>query len=130
MAVTVHLPKVGMTMEEGTLVRWLVPDGALVERGTTLFEMETEKVEIEVQSDGDGTLRQLVSEGMRLQPGGIVGCVLATDERDVPADVGAAVAAQWSAAAGSDADPPAGAGAAATGAPAPPPPPPPAAAAP
>ena len=128
MAVTVHLPKVGMTMEEGTLVRWLVPDGALVERGTTLFEMETEKVEIEVQSDGDGTLRQLVSEGMRLQPGGIVGCVLASDERDVPADVGAAVAAQWSAAAGSDAKPPAAAGAAATGAPAPPPPPPPAAA--
>ena len=101
MARTVHLPKVGMTMEEGTLARWRMPDGAAVTRGAPLFELETEKVELEIEADGDGTLRCLVGEGTRLQPGAIVGCLLAADESEVPADVLATVAAQWSAAAGS-----------------------------
>src|SRR5690606_18692620 len=69
MPVAVHLPKVGMTMEEGILVRWLLPEGATVNRGDPLFEMETEKVEIEVEADGEGTLRQLVAEGTTLKPG-------------------------------------------------------------
>jgi len=80
MSEPVYLPKVGMTMEEGTLCRWLVADGAQVSRGQPIFEMETEKVEMEVEADGDGLLKQLVAEGAQLKPGDVVGCLLAPGE--------------------------------------------------
>jgi pyruvate dehydrogenase E2 component (dihydrolipoyllysine-residue acetyltransferase) len=93
LAQTVYLPKVGMTMEEGTLCRWLVPDGAAVSNGQPIFEMETEKVQMEVEADGDGALKQLVEEGTKLKPGDVVGCLLAAGE-GVPAELLATVAAQ------------------------------------
>ena len=58
----IHLPKVGMTMEEGTLAKWRVPDGA-VKRGDVIFDMETEKVEMEIEAEADGALKQAVAEG-------------------------------------------------------------------
>ncbi len=93
MAQPVHLPKVGMTMEEGTLCRWLVADGVPVSAGQPLFEMETEKVKMEVESDGPGVLRQLVEEGTKLKPGDVVGCLLAPGE-EAPRDILDLVAAQ------------------------------------
>ena len=87
MAITVHLPKLGMTMEEGDLLRWLVPDGARVERGLPIFEMETEKVEEEVEAEDAGVLKQLVAEGTTLEPGAIVGCLLGDGESEVPQEI-------------------------------------------
>jgi pyruvate dehydrogenase E2 component (dihydrolipoamide acetyltransferase) len=86
-ASAVHLPKVGMTMEEGELIRWLVPDGETVVEGQPIFEMETEKVEMEVECDGAGVLRQLVAPGAKLEPGAIVGCLLAPGETEVPREI-------------------------------------------
>lgn len=83
MATAIYLPKVGMTMEEATLTKWLEPDGAEVKRGQLIFEMETEKVQMQVEAEGDGRLHQLVSEGAELQPGNVVGCLLAAGE-EVP----------------------------------------------
>ena len=87
MASTLHLPKLGMTMDSGELVRWLVEDGASVEPGQAIFEMETEKVETEVEAEEPGVLKQLVPEGTVLEPGAIVGCLLAGDESEVPAEI-------------------------------------------
>ena len=94
MAVAVHIPKVGMTMEEGELVRWLVPDGTAVARGQPIFEMETEKVELEVEADDEGVLKHLVDEGTTLPPGAIVACLLGPGESDVPQEIRDQVAAQ------------------------------------
>ena len=87
MASTLHLPKLGMTMDSGELVRWLVEDGASVEPGQAIFEMETEKVETEVEAEEPGVLKQLVPEGTVLAPGAIVGCLLGGDESEVPAEI-------------------------------------------
>jgi pyruvate/2-oxoglutarate dehydrogenase complex dihydrolipoamide acyltransferase (E2) component len=84
-----------MTMEEGSLQRWLVADGAPVSRGQPLFEMETEKVEMEVEADSEGLLKQLVAEGTVLKPGDVVGCLLAAGE-EVPKVLLERVAAQAS----------------------------------
>ena len=83
-----------MTMEEGELVRWLVPDGAAVARGQPIFEMETEKVELEVEADDEGVLKHLVDEGTTLPPGAIVACLLGPGESDVPQQIRDQVAAQ------------------------------------
>jgi len=87
MAKAIFLPKIGMTMEEGTLSRWLLADGAPVARGQPLFELETAKAIVEVEADGAGTLRRLAAEGATLAPGAVVGCLLAEGETEVPADI-------------------------------------------
>ncbi|HWO73971.1 MAG TPA: dihydrolipoamide acetyltransferase family protein [Dehalococcoidia bacterium] len=93
MATPVYLPKVGMTMEEGTVNRWLVADGEAVKAGQVLYEMETEKVQMEVEADAEGILKQLVPEGSVLKPGDVVACLLAPGE-EVPRDLLDRVAAQ------------------------------------
>jgi pyruvate/2-oxoglutarate dehydrogenase complex dihydrolipoamide acyltransferase (E2) component len=95
-AEAVYLPKVGMTMEEGILNRWLVPEGATVERGQPIFEMETEKVLSDVEADGAGVLKQLVEERTNLKPGAVVGCLLGEGEAEVPRELLDQVASQWS----------------------------------
>src|SRR5947207_10543127 len=76
----IYLPKLGMTMEEGTLTRWLAADGDRVSRGQAIFEMETEKVETEVEADAEGILRRIAAEGTTLKPGAVVGVLLAEGE--------------------------------------------------
>ena len=109
MATAIYLPKVGMTMEEATLTKWLEPDGAEVKRGQLIFEMETEKVQMEVEADADGILKHLVAEGAELEPGNVVGCLLASGEElpqslldQVAAQSGDAVATSQTAAASAE----------------------------
>ena len=65
MPVSVHLPKIGMTMEDAVLTRWLVPDGATVTAGSSIFEMDIEKVLQDVETESVGTLNHLVAAGLR-----------------------------------------------------------------
>lgn len=61
---TIILPKLGQMTEESTIVRWLKREGELVSKGEILFEMETDKSIMEVESFFDGTLLKiLVPEG-------------------------------------------------------------------
>ncbi len=64
MAIEVVLPKLGLTQEEGTIVRWLKPEGDRVVKGEPLFEVMTDKATLEVEAPASGVLlRILVPEG-------------------------------------------------------------------
>lgn len=64
MAVDLIMPKLGLTMEEGTVVRWLVAEGDRVEKGQPVLEVETDKVVVEVEATASGVMGPLlVSEG-------------------------------------------------------------------
>jgi pyruvate dehydrogenase E2 component (dihydrolipoamide acetyltransferase) len=91
MPTIVVLPKMGMTMTEGTLAQWLVPDGAPVEKGQPVFRMLTEKINTEVEAEASGVLRHLVPEDTTVPAGAVVGCILAQGE-DLPAEVAAMAA--------------------------------------
>ena len=52
----VTMPRLSDTMEEGTIASWLKKPGEWVEKGETLFTVETDKVEMEVESMGKGYL--------------------------------------------------------------------------
>lgn len=67
MATPVILPKFSMTMEEGTILRWLKREGEPVTQGEPLAEVMTEKVDMEVEAPASGFLR-----GIRAQPGDVV----------------------------------------------------------
>ena len=60
MAHNVIMPKTGMAMEEGTLVRWLKQVGEKVAKGEAIAVIETDKVTMELESDYDGTLLAIV----------------------------------------------------------------------
>ena len=81
MATTVILPKLGQTMEEGTIVEWLVAEGDPVARGDILFQVESDKAVLEVESRGKGVLRKiLVEPGVKIPVLTPVGIVAAADE--------------------------------------------------
>ena len=60
MATEVTLPRLGQGMESGTIVRWLKAEGEKVEKGEPLYELDTEKVTQEVESDASGVLLRIV----------------------------------------------------------------------
>jgi len=69
MAVEVLLPKIGFSMNEGTLAEWLVPDGGQAVEGEPLYALESEKSTQEVESPATGTLRIVASTGETYEVG-------------------------------------------------------------
>lgn len=56
------MPKMSMTMEEGTMVSWLKTVGETVRAGEPICEVATDKVDMEVESPFDGVLARVVAE--------------------------------------------------------------------
>ena len=50
MAYKVIMPKLGMAMETGKIIKWLKEEGERVEAGEPLLEIETDKVNMEVEA--------------------------------------------------------------------------------
>ncbi len=85
MAQTVIFPKLGQTMEEGAIVKWLKKEGDPVKKGDILFEIETDKANLEVESFFEGVLLKIyVREGITVPVNTVVGYVGAAGEK-VPA---------------------------------------------
>ena len=61
-AIAIVMPRLGMTMEEGTVVEWPIPIGGRVEKGETVLIIETEKAESEIEATLSGTLRHVYAE--------------------------------------------------------------------
>ncbi len=60
MAVEVVMPKFGLTMTEGTIMKWFISEGDTIKAGEAVFEVETEKVLYEVEAAADGTIAKLL----------------------------------------------------------------------
>ena len=77
MADDIIIPKMGMYEDDVLLLEWLVQEGAHVDAGDGLFRMETNKAEVEIETDFEGWVHQLVGPDSSLPIGTRVG-VLAT----------------------------------------------------
>ncbi len=81
MAEAVIMPKAGMSMEEGTVVRWLKKEGEPVQKGETLLEIETDKAVMELEAEKEGYLiAVLVHEGETVPVTSIIGYIGGKDE--------------------------------------------------
>ena len=81
MPVEVILPKVDMDMAKGRIVAWHVAEGEAVAKGDPLFDIETEKAAMEVESPGAGTLRHVTApEGTEVPIGAAVAWIYAEGE--------------------------------------------------
>src|SRR5690349_22565244 len=73
MATDVTMPRLSDSMEEGTVLKWLVEVGGEVKRGEALVEIETDKANMTYEADTDGTLIEVVAqEGDTLAVGEVI----------------------------------------------------------
>ncbi|MEA2361252.1 MAG: hypothetical protein QOD71_397 [Thermoleophilaceae bacterium] len=62
MATDVTMPRLSDSMEEGTVLKWLIEEGGEVKRGEPLVEVETDKANMTYEADTDGTLIEIVAQ--------------------------------------------------------------------
>lgn len=62
MATEVKLPRLGQGMDEGKVLQWLKAEGESIDKGEELYEVETEKVNVEVESPAGGTILKVLVE--------------------------------------------------------------------
>lgn len=62
MAFEVKMPQLGLTMEEGTVTRWVKQEGDAVKVGDVILEITTDKLTSEVESEYDGVLLKIVAQ--------------------------------------------------------------------
>lgn len=95
MAKNVLMPQMGYDMDAGTLLRWLKQPGDTVERGEAIAEIETDKVNIEIEAFDSGILaRTLITEGQTVPVGEVIAIIGEPGEEiaEAPAANGAAAA--------------------------------------
>lgn len=88
MATQVKLPRLGQGMDEGKVLQWLKGEGDTIEKGDELYEVETEKVNVEVEAPAGGTiLKVLVPAGETVAIGTTLAWIGEAGEA-VPAETG------------------------------------------
>jgi pyruvate dehydrogenase E2 component (dihydrolipoamide acetyltransferase) len=84
MVTEVILPKLGQTMEEGTIIEWVRKEGDPVERGDLLFIFESDKATLEVEATARGFLRKiLVPVGKTVPILTVVALITRTADEDI-----------------------------------------------
>lgn len=76
MAVEVVMPKLGMSMKEGTISVWNKKEGDMVAKGEAIVSIQSEKIETEIEAPADGTLlKVVVQEDQSVPPGTVIGYI-------------------------------------------------------
>jgi pyruvate dehydrogenase E2 component (dihydrolipoamide acetyltransferase) len=77
----VKMPRLGVTMKAGTVSSWLIEEGEYVEKGDYLFELETEKSNVEIEAMASGVLRKvLIQEGEEVLVNTVIAIIAQEDE--------------------------------------------------
>jgi pyruvate dehydrogenase E2 component (dihydrolipoamide acetyltransferase) len=81
------MPKMGDAMTEGKVVRWYKKAGDAVKKGEPVLEIETDKVNLDLEAEASGTLGRIsVNEGEMAPVGGVLALILAEGETEKPAE--------------------------------------------
>jgi len=92
MATDISMPQLGESIAEGTVVKWLVPVGGMIEKDQSLLEVETEKVALEIPSPATGVLTEIVvQEGETVPVGTLLARIASTPPSEAINRVGGVV---------------------------------------
>jgi pyruvate dehydrogenase E2 component (dihydrolipoamide acetyltransferase) len=83
MTVKVLMPKGSDTMTEGKVLKWLKKEGDQVSTGETVLEIETDKVDMEVEAMGSGVLRKILVQAGKVVPVGELLALIAKPDEDI-----------------------------------------------
>ncbi|MGM9535761.1 MAG: 2-oxo acid dehydrogenase subunit E2 [Intestinibacter sp.] len=92
--IEVIIPKAGIDMQEGTIVSWLKEEGETVTTGEPILEIVTDKVNMEVEAEGDGVLAVIThdTEGEVLPVFTVIGAI--AEKGEDPAEIKAKILAK------------------------------------
>lgn len=85
MAAKVMMPKGSDTMTEGKVLKWLKKEGDPVSTGDTVVEIETDKVDMEVEAMGGGVLRKILVQAGKVVPVGELLAIIGKPDEDISA---------------------------------------------
>ncbi len=84
MAVEIHVPELGESVADATVGRWLKQEGEAVRSGEPLVELETDKINFEVEAEQDGVLESIAKgEGETVNVGEVIGAISEGDGQPV-----------------------------------------------
>jgi pyruvate dehydrogenase E2 component (dihydrolipoamide acetyltransferase) len=86
MAQVVRLPKWGLSMEEATILEWMVAPGEEVAQGEALATVESEKAQMELPTPASGVFAKALVEEGETVPVGTEVCVIAADRAEYEAE--------------------------------------------
>ena len=88
MAAEIHVPELGESVADATVGRWLKQEGDQVSAGDALVELETDKINFEVEAEQDGVLESISkNEGDTVNVGEVIGTIGESDDSaDQPAE--------------------------------------------
>lgn len=89
--IKITMPQAGQTMEEGTILAWRKNEGEEVRKGEILFEIETDKANVEVEAPENGVLRKILCPQGKTVPVLAPIAILADPAEEVDAAVAEAV---------------------------------------
>jgi 2-oxoglutarate dehydrogenase E2 component (dihydrolipoamide succinyltransferase) len=76
MSTEIHVPELGESVNEATIGKWLKEEGDQVKAGEALVELETDKVNFEVEAEQDGVLESIAAdEGEDIGVGAVLGTI-------------------------------------------------------
>ena len=82
MVTKVLMPRLSLTMKEGTVVQWFKKEGDAVNKGEPLVEVLTEKVTYDIEAPVSGVLRKILAlEGVEVPVAEVLGVITAPDEQ-------------------------------------------------
>jgi pyruvate/2-oxoglutarate dehydrogenase complex dihydrolipoamide acyltransferase (E2) component len=88
LAMDVLMPQLGETVAEGKITKWFKAAGEAVKPGDNLFEIETDKVSMEVPSTTSGVLSEIRIPAGEVAPVGAVVAVIADGGTTLPREAG------------------------------------------
>src|SRR5947207_10274545 len=93
----IFMPKMGEALTEGKVIRWYKKPGDAVKKGEPVLEIETDKVNLDLEAESDGKLGELAAqEGQMVPVGGVLAQILGEGETAAPAPPSAKSAAEGS----------------------------------
>jgi pyruvate dehydrogenase E2 component (dihydrolipoamide acetyltransferase) len=79
----VLMPRLGVTMQAGTVSTWLIEEGETIEKGDYLFELETEKSTLEIEAQSSGVLRKIIIPEGEEVPVNTVLAIIADENEEI-----------------------------------------------
>lgn len=81
MSIDITMPRLSDTMEQGTIIKWMVKEGDAVSSGDAIADIETDKATMEMQVYDDGIIAKIIiGEGQTVEVGTLIAVVAEEDE--------------------------------------------------
>ncbi|MFC3884860.1 2-oxoglutarate dehydrogenase complex dihydrolipoyllysine-residue succinyltransferase [Bacillus songklensis] len=81
--IEIKVPELAESISEGTVAQWLVKVGDKVQKGDHIVELETDKVNVEVSTDSDGIIKEILKkEGDNVEVDEVIAVIVGGTEKD------------------------------------------------